>query len=321
MASHLLKDEIPLGDLFTSVQIERGSTFTPLRLDNGDTYLWDRSDGFGMPPIEIIHEETPERHGSIYLGFRWKPRRLSFRIRSRSKTPASFYAQLAALYSLFSPFFDKQYTGDVLKESPLTMRLTRKDGEVRLLDVYFAGGLDPASIARQGLVQTLDIHLLALNPFWHDGGRSLPGWPGNLVRWQGEQYIDVPLECVGSWWSWPVLEISAPNIVGGGSSYDIINPALYLSQEFPWGGDDLCRMEFEGLTLANESHSVLRLVPEFGLAEIDGVDVSGKMTPESDMARFQIGPTGYPTKIRIVLDTATSEGAISVMYPGVYLGI
>lgn len=113
-------------------------------------------DGVGLPSVRRILEKSPLRDGAVDRGFRLEPRQMTL--------------------SLYLDGLDEQQTDDLRDglakifsptDTPLKLRATRKDGEIRQIDCYLNGLLDFPGSARMGKGQPVTIPILAPDPTWY----------------------------------------------------------------------------------------------------------------------------------------------------------
>ncbi len=117
-------------------------------------YIHEKSDGFGIPPVEHFLEHSPAQHGATYRGFRLQPRRLTFQLALRAASAQDFYSRRASLISVLRPN---------LYNLPGYLQFTLPDSSIWRLSVYCS---ELNFLPPNGLVQSAVFTLVAPDPVY-----------------------------------------------------------------------------------------------------------------------------------------------------------
>lgn len=151
----------------------------------------------GMPPVRRLTQRSPQQHGHTDLGFRYDARqmRLSFMFDVGSQYMAD--ERRDALYDIWK----------ALEATPIKLRVTRDNGEVRQIDCYVTGVLDmPDDMQdRIGSSQRFVVSVECPDPMWYDptqqstsftSADNLDWWLalGTISSGNVEEYVEAPTQ-------------------------------------------------------------------------------------------------------------------------------
>src|SRR5688572_9230343 len=108
---------------FTLQAIVGSSTVT---LTNKSPFGLLSAKGLAGAPVRRLTAQGAAQHGDTDLGFRLRPRELELEIGFRADTDAALDAHRDTLMAIFKP----------LPSTPVNLRGTRDDGDIRQLDCY-----------------------------------------------------------------------------------------------------------------------------------------------------------------------------------------
>jgi len=153
-----------------------GSTTVTLSNDSPFGLLSAR--GMGGAPVRRVTAQGPTQHGDSDLGYRLQPREVELVIGFRADTDAALDAHRDTLVSIFKP----------LTSTPVYLRVTRDDGEVRQLDCYAVGEIkiDLVPEHRPGHYHRATVRLRAPEAAWYEtvpGTITVTGTAGTGENW------------------------------------------------------------------------------------------------------------------------------------------
>lgn len=158
------------------VQVIVGSTTQSL--SDGNPFVLRRASGMAGPAVRRVTTQGPAQHGDTDWGYRLEPREMELVVGFKATTDALLDARRDTLVGLFKP----------LSATPIKLRVTRDDGEVRQIDCYTIGGitLDLAPEHRPGHYHEATIRLRAADPAWYEpatGTVTVTGTAGIAADW------------------------------------------------------------------------------------------------------------------------------------------
>lgn len=272
------------------------------------------SDGFGLPPIERLTEQSPEQDGVTDKGYRLRPRVLTLRIQSLPDADANnadYWTLRDRLLRLFRP-----------RQDALRLRRTVGAGLVRQLDVHTIDGGRFATKPGQAGISDEVFQLMAPDPTLYDptsqsanfnlgGGGDGFTVPMPVPVGVGSSSIDQTIAIVypGSWLTFPLIRINGP----------ITNPVITHQLT----GD---KLDFTGTSLAAAEWIEI----DCSFAKKTVVDNTGAnriaaLTNDSDLATFAIlddrlAPGGS-NSIRVTGSAANSLSSVDMTYFIRYIGM
>jgi hypothetical protein len=146
-------------------------------LTDGAPYALEGAHGLGVPPVQRFLQSTPRRDGATDRGHTYNERVVTLAIQFTADDAAQRDERRDTLQRLFGPGTN----------TPLVLKATRDDGEVRLLDVVASGmsdiALDPAHDVAH--LHRVVVQLRAEDPLWYDGDGAGAGTLGTIFisRW------------------------------------------------------------------------------------------------------------------------------------------
>lgn len=115
--------------------------------------------GWGGAVIRRVTVQGPTQHGDTDVGYRLNPRELELEIGFRASTDSALDAHRDTLMSIFKP----------LTSTPVYLRATRDDGEIRQLDCYTVGDIKIGLLSehRPGHYHRATVKLRAPDPAYY----------------------------------------------------------------------------------------------------------------------------------------------------------
>jgi len=248
--------------------------------------------GIGLPDADTVVSRAPFQHGDTFLYQVTRPRVFSVSIALKHLWgPASDKAKWGSRQNLLST------VNSALGE--LTFEITMTNGDIyELRHVTVDAGFD-AGIATSGspIFQRVAVRFVAHDPFWYGlkyentynptshNTSAIPAW-----------IYSVPTETVGSWFSYPEIDLTGP----------LYNPILfvYRMDEDPFG---MSTDSFISITqsIAAGEHVYIRTRPgEREVVDDNGDNVS--LSSDTVLSTFQL----TPSPIRLL----SSESSIAGWY-------
>ena len=291
------------------IELIRGTDI--LNLNDLDTYLRIEEDGLGLPEVRRITERGPFQHGDTDLDFRLEPRIINVVCGVFGGDIPGYWATRRTLQQLLRP-----------SRVPLSLRYTLPTGDVRQIDVVYAGGLTWSSDDRLITTHRAGFQLRAADPTFYDpaiistrygigggGGTWAIPW---AMPWQiGSATVNQVqgITTPGDWESYPTILVYGPinNLV---ITNDVTSEKL----------------DFTGFNLS--TGSTLTIDTRYGIKSIlDHLGVShiNKLTDDSDLATFHLA--AHPdadsgiNAIRVVGSNATSITEIYIQFQARYTAL
>ena len=181
-------------------------------LTDRQPYRWLDDDGLGMPPSHAISERGPQQHGATRLAYRLDPRILQAVIGFEASSLSQYWTKRSQLIgSIFAPADD-----------PVILEFTLDNGDIRRLDVFYAGDAGMGYQDRAHLWQRMGIALEAPDPTFYDPAAqavnfSLDDADAWAIPWPMPWAISSPdinqttiITYPGTWNSLPILRIWGP---------------------------------------------------------------------------------------------------------------
>lgn len=291
------------------IELIRGTE--SLNLNDLDTYLRIEEDGLGLPDVRRITERGPYQHGDTDLDYRIEPRIINLVCGVFEGDVTGYWAARRALQRLLRP-----------SSMPLVLRYTLPTGDIRQIDVVYAGGLTWPSSERLVTAHKAGFQLRASDPTFYDpatistrygvgggGGTWAIPW---AIPWQiGSATVNQSQGIItpGDWESSPTIVVIGPiaNVI-------ITNEAT---------GE---KLDFTGYTLA--AGSSLTIDTRYGIKSvIDNTNTSqiSKLSDDSDLATFHLAAhpdaPGGINAIRVTGSNATSATEIYVQFHARYIAL
>ena len=263
-----------------SVSIDVLVNSTTYALSGRNPFAFISLTGAGLPPVRRIKERGPLQHGATDVGFLLDERMLNLALLITGSTLAAVDEYRDDLAEILKP----------LTSTPLKLRVTRDDSNVRQIDCYTTGIVDfPNTLGeRIGASQMVVVQFEAAYPIWYDPELvnifvTNAGGSGYLIP------LDVPmlyttgsainrlvsLEHAGQWEVYPKIYATGP-------ATDLV-----ITNETT--GDVL---DFTGHSIAGGDTYEIDL--RYGYKTItdqNGTRKNSALTDDSDLATWRIVPT------------------------------
>lgn len=159
-------------------------------------------DGIGSPGVFRHYRPYPQADGGVDQGFRLQERNLVWRMLVTDTTEAALEDARVNLATFLKPHTE-----------PMTLEVTRADGETRYLDVYVSGAVEWQQSRQQGLSYMLSVPLYAPDPLWYDPGPYQAWDPYSAANTGGFSSYNATdasftLTYDGNWHEWPIIVIT-----------------------------------------------------------------------------------------------------------------
>lgn len=179
-----------------NIELLLPNTLTALQLFSGGIRFVDLS-GIGIPSIRRRLSVIPQQHGALDMGFSLEPRRMVLTgvIDGLDRYDADRYRDLLSL--AFRP-----------RRSPLTLRVTRDDGRIKLIDVHLNGELDFPSSERINSMQVFRVPLIAPDPIWYAETDTVLYTDEVLIEDSTQVMRVTPGLSRQTWYSYPTIRIT-----------------------------------------------------------------------------------------------------------------
>jgi Phage tail protein len=276
-------------------------------------YIHIGNDNWGLPPIERFSEQGPLQDGNTDLGFRLQARQINLSLMLLARSHDEYYERRGDLLRLFTP-----------RDSMSTLRFTKPNGDIRLIDVHIASGLNFSSSDRKGYVaHNVAVTLIAPDPTWYapvtesvNPGIDIIAGDGFEIPWSFPWNIgssalvnDSTITYTGSYKTYPIITVTGP-----ATNLIITNTAT---------GD---KLDFTGSTI--DSGAVYTIDTRYGYKSVtdqNGVSQIAKLTTDSDLSTFSIVPDpdapGGVNAITIVGASGTGSTQVVFQYYNRYIGV
>ncbi len=176
--------------------------FAELLLEDGNALrLWGGGlrfvglDGSGIPPIRRLTERSALQHGVMDRGFRLDARRMTLQLATDLQNESQLDGIKDRVAAAFGP-----------TDSPLKLKITRDDGEIRQIDCFVDGEIDFAMSKRIGTLQPIIIPLLAPDPIWYSPTQQTE----TAAITDGSTSHLTPSVAGWTWEEWPVITLTGP---------------------------------------------------------------------------------------------------------------
>lgn len=154
-------------------RILRGAT--AYNVSNGQPIYIESIDDLGGAGVRNFEEQGPYQDGVSHLDYRLEPSIVTLRLFVKAATGALLDAQRDILNAMFKP----------VRGVPITLEVTRDDGEVRLLDTERFGRLgirlQPGDNA--GKLHRAVVQLRAGDPTWYNATEQEVVFSGSDITW------------------------------------------------------------------------------------------------------------------------------------------
>jgi hypothetical protein len=262
-----------------------------------------------MAPIRRLSQRGPFQSGASDLGFRLDPRTINLVLFIYASTLAEADSRRDEVAEIFKP-----------RTSPVRLRCTRDDGEVREIHGFTEGILDFPDTPDQdrlGPTQRLVVPILCPDPIWFDPTPRL-FWFTNL----GTSTFAIPMAILfndtltsatlnfvgaidygGAWQEFPLIRITGP-----ANGLEIINVTTDENLSF---GTNIASSEVVEIDLRYEYKTITSSTT--GNAE-------SYLTEDSDKATWHLEPGSNVINI-VTTGAATSATAVSMTYYHRYLSL
>lgn len=251
-----------------------GETVYPLT--DGAPFYVIGDEGFGMAPVDRIVESVPMQHGATDVDFRLRPRTARLRVLTYHgpNEKAEHFDSRAELLRIFRP-----------SRTPIRLRFTLDNGDVRQFDCFAVQGLDFSSATRLGASQTTIVELRMPDPTCYDpvqvaqtfgvdsGGAGFKFdliFPASFGGSTVDQVRTIAYD--GTWREFPVIVIAGP----------ITDPVITNLTT----GD---KLDFTGYTI--EDGDEVTIDCRFNAKTVtdqNGVNLIAKLSDDSDLATFSL---------------------------------
>lgn len=151
-------------------------------------------DGTGMAPIRRIMEKAPFQMGMSDRGFRLEPRRMTLQLYLEGKDMYHADGLRDRVAHLF-----------LGTNSPLKLRVSRDDLNVRQIDCYVDGTVDFPQSTRVGAAQPVSIPLVAPDPTWYYPTQQV----STMALTNGGNSLSLTISGMTAD-DWPVIDITGP---------------------------------------------------------------------------------------------------------------
>ena len=149
--------------------------------------------GAGMADVEHFTQRIPSQHRSLHLGYKFRPRYLTFRIRDIASTRDTMWSHHQDWLGAFNPDKGEGYVKVILS-----------DATERRLDCRYNDGLKFDSDDRKGpFLQGDIVQVMAVDPFWYN-----PTPVTATGNFNGATPVDVAVTNGGHIGTYPVLTIT-----------------------------------------------------------------------------------------------------------------
>jgi|FLYN01.1.fsa_nt_gi hypothetical protein len=294
----------------TTLEAIVNSTTYPLHDVDGDL-VWIGEDGWGMAPTQRLTDRGPLQHGDSDLDFRLHPRLGMLKLLAQASTIAGHWDIRKQLLKIFRP-----------SRTPITLRWTLDNGDVRQIDVHYAGDLTFSSEDRLGYSQKAVVQLRAADPTFYDptlqtitygvgGGTGVFAFPLSWPASFGSSTVNQTrtIAYAGTWRTYPVVIIKGP----------ITNPVITNLTT----GD---KLDLTGTTITTGDSYTIDCRP--GVKTV--VDASGsnridKLSDDSDLATFSLEADGEAAlglnDIKVTGTGANATTEVYLQFHTRYIGI
>lgn len=265
----------------------------------------------GGPNIRRITDRGPLQDGDSDLDFRLEPIVWPLGLRISAPDAATQYTYRITLRKIFRP-----------SRTPIQMRWTLENGDVRQLDCHVSGRMVFASGAQDGFSQRCVVPLRAADPTYYDptiqavtfgvgGGSGSFTVPVSVPTGVGAATVDQTrtIAYAGTWRSYPVITITGP-----------INSCVIYNNTT---GD---KLDFTGYNISVGATVTIDCRPGIKtVTDASAVNLIDKLTDDSDLATFALeadaDAPGGVNSIRVTGSSATSATEVYFSYYNRYEGV
>lgn len=282
--------------------IRDGVTYS---LSAGTPFSLVSAQGLAYPAVQRTTMRAPAQDGDVDYGYVLEPRTVTLSLQILATSGSALDTHRDTLYDIFRPARTASFsnpTGDprIQAETPLTLQVTRDDGEVRRLDCYVAGPLDVPLVAAHhaGNLHRAAVQLVAPNPTWY--GTANVSTSFSWIN-SGTPILGT-IAYAGGYFAYPVYSL------GGG----IVGPVITNVQTG-------ASLNFGSVTIGTVPGNLV--IDTFsGYAEFGSAVMP---TGSLDISGLYIAPnpvvTGGTNVIRVTASSSGGDAAMSVSYRPRYL--
>lgn len=246
-------------------------------------FRWIGDTGLGMAQVRNIVERGPQQHGQTRIGVRLEPRTIQAVIAIvGAGTLSKYWDDRDLLMTYLAPGVE-----------PGKLKFTLDNGNVRQIDVHFAGGLELASADRAYLFHRIPVRFLAPDPRFYDptavsvafnAGAIGTGLdvPTPVPTPIGSLYLNQALQIAyaGTWQEEPVIQIYGPV-----TSPKIENITTLVAD----GSSRSEKLDFPGITIPDGVYYEIDCrYGEKTIVDSNGVDRLSELSDDSDIATFHL---------------------------------
>lgn len=148
-----------------------------LSLSDGDPFSFEILEGIGIASTRRLTERGPQQHGDTDIGMRLDPRNVTLSLNFFASSGSALDAHRDTLRSYFKPTVN----------TPVSLRVTRDDGEVRQIDTFTTGLADiPLTYERRpGNMHKATFQLRAADPLFYAPTQNTISMAGtSLADWE-----------------------------------------------------------------------------------------------------------------------------------------
>lgn len=274
--------------------------------------LWTlQATNIGAPPKRNISVRGPQQHGHTITDFRYDARSMALIFGFEADSLADADARRDIIYNLLKG----------VTRVPVSIRVTRNDGQVKQVDGEITGIVDPAkNDTRLLTLQRLAATLECGDPFWYDPTARAESYQTSgtgyqiplEVPWEGTEAGISDSRVIaysGSWDAYPIITITGPI-----TDPVITNETLDLS------------LDFTGYTISDGDNYTIDL--RYGrktVKDAAGVNQIAKLTTGSDLATWRLSadpsaPAGLNT-VRVTGTSGNESTRVALQWFDRYVGL
>lgn len=265
----------------------------------------------GGPPVRRLTDRGPLQHGDSDLDFRLDAFVWPLGLRIYAQDASAQYTHRTTLRKVFRP-----------SNTPIKLRWTLENGDVRQLDCHVSGRIVYASANQDGFSQRCVVPLRAADPTYYDptalavvfgvgGGGGAWNIPWAIPWGIGASSVDQTraIAYAGTWRTYPTILITGP-----------INSCVITNQTT---GD---KLDLTGYNIAGGASVTIDCRPGVkSVVDNTGANVIDKLTDDSDLATFCLeadaDAPGGVNAIRVTGTSATSATEVNIGYYNRYEGL
>lgn len=166
----ILLSPVPSSGGYRYEFVDRSGTVHDLTRDTSPRlFVTAGATGLGTPPTDVAADKLPFTAGSLVRHVATQPRRIELPIIIAESS-------ISALVSQVDEVRDWFWAGDEQRRYSTYLRVTRPDGEIRQLQVFYTGGLDGDMVDGGPLHAQYVVSLLAPDPWPTAAGNDTASW-------------------------------------------------------------------------------------------------------------------------------------------------